>query len=143
MNNVSFAECTPSETHENVRRFTYYQMEYLGEKVTSKFEINELTWKKVDKLESFIASRAPYQINNKLWLCLEKYTGTYMACDYEEMPALDEALAAKILPSMIVAVNGTFEANDTGILETLETLFGEDDVEACKKMLKTSGADIA
>lgn len=143
VNGISFTESTPSETHENVRRFTYYQMEYLCEKVSSKFEINEFTWKKVDKLEAFIASRAPYRINNKLWLCLEKYAGTYMACDHEEGNALDEAIAAKILPSMIAAANGTFAANDTGILETLETLFGEDNVEACKKMLKTSGADIA
>lgn len=143
VNNISFVECTPSETHESVRRFTYYQMEYLCEKISSKFEINELTWKKVDKLEAFIAARAPYQINNKLWLCLEKYTGTYMACDNDEVRALDEALAAKVLPSMIVAANGMFAANDTGILETLEALFGEDNTEACKKMLKTSGADIA
>jgi hypothetical protein len=143
VNNISFVECTPSETHESVRRFTYYQMEYLCEKISSKFEINELTWKKVDKLEAFIAARAPYQINNKLWLCLEKYTGTYMACDNDEVRALDEALAAKVLPSMIVAANGMFAANDTGILETLEALFGEDNTESCKKMLKTSGADIA
>ena len=57
--------------------------------------------------------------------------------------AYNEALAAKVLPSMIVAANGMFAANDTGILETLEALFGEDNTEACKKMLKTSGADIA
>jgi hypothetical protein len=140
---IYFEECIASETHENIRKFTYYQMEYLCEKLASKFEVSELTWKKVDRLEAFVASHAPYQINNKLWLCLERYIGTYMSCEYEEAEAMDEAMAAKLLPSMIAAVNGTFSADDTGFAETLETLFGEDNVEACKEMIKSSGADIA
>jgi hypothetical protein len=143
VNSIDFSECEASESHANIRKFSYYQMEYLGEKVSAKSEVDESTWKKVDKLEVFIAARAPYHINNKLWLGLEKYAGAFMACGFEEDEAVDEAIAAKLLPSMIAAVNGTFSSDDAGLAETIESIFGDDNVDACKKAIKTSGADIA
>ena len=57
---------------------------------------------------------------------------------------MKKLLCVTISVLMILALSAPmFAANDTGILETLEALFGEDNTEACKKMLKTSGADIA
>lgn len=143
VNTISFDECEIPEDHINIHKFSYYQMEYLCEKLSSAGDVDEATWKKVDRLEAYVASRAPYHIGNKLWLCLEKYVGTFMACGAEQNEAVDEAIAAKILPSMIMAANGTFTANEAGFAETLESIFGEDNVDACKKVIKTCGADIA
>ena len=143
INNIYFEKCEPSEEHANVRKFSYYQMEYLCEKLASGAEVDELTWKKVDRLESFIAARAPYHIGNKLWLCLEKYVGAYMSCGAEQAEAVDEGIAAKLLPSMIAAANGTFSSEDVGFAETLESIFGEDNVDACKRTVKNSAADVA
>jgi hypothetical protein len=139
---IYFEECIASEAHENIRKFTYYQMEYLCEKLASKFEVSELTWKKVDRLESFVASHAPYQINNKLWLCLEKYVAVMSVCGAEENRAIDEAVAAKLLPSVITLLDGKLGRNDTTLTEALENAFGEDNIAACRKLIKTGGANV-
>jgi len=142
VNSFYFYSCDASEEHANIRKFSYYQMEYLCEKLASGFEVDEATWKKVDRLEAFIAARAPYHISNKLWLCLERYVGTYLACGAEQNEAIDEGMAAKLLPSMIIAADGQISADDAGFAETLESIFGEDNVDACKNIVKTCGADI-
>jgi hypothetical protein len=118
-------------------------MEYLLEKFSSRSEVSELTWKKVDRLEAFAASHAAYSISNKLWLCLEKYAGTYMACGFEEGKAIDVAMAAKLVPSVIAALSGKLSGSDAGLFETIENIFGEDNVETCKDIIKNSGATLA
>jgi len=143
VNSIAFEACAASETRENIRKFSYYQMEYLCEKISSKSEVSEATWKKVDRLESFASARTAYSISNKLWLCLERYVGTYMACGFDEGEAIDEAMAAKLIPSVIAAVNGKLSGDDAGFIETLENIFGEDNVEACKDAVKNSGAELA
>lgn len=143
VNSISFELCDPTETHANIRKFSYYQMEYLLEKFSSRSEVSELTWKKVDRLEAFAASHAAYSISNKLWLCLEKYAGTYMACGFEEGKAIDVAMAAKLVPSVIAALSGKLSGSDAGLFETIENIFGEDNVETCKDIIKNSGAPLA
>ncbi|MBQ9746059.1 MAG: hypothetical protein IJW21_04485, partial [Clostridia bacterium] len=142
MNTISFKECPAANTHANIRKFSFYQMEYLCEKLSARFEVDELTWKKVDRLEAFVNAHAPYHIGNKLWLCLEKYAGVYMACGAEQNEAVDESIAAKLLPSMIITVDGKITREEIGFAETVENIFGEDNVDACKKVIKTCGADI-
>jgi hypothetical protein len=143
VNDISFEKCQPSEAHVNVRKFSYYQLEYFCEKLSSKVSVDEAIWKRVDRLEAFVAAHAPYRIGNKLWICLEKYIGTLMACGSDQNEAVDEGIAAKLIPSMVVAASGTFSAEEDGFVATLEAIFGEDNVDACKKAVKTSGADVA
>ena len=66
-----------------------------------------------------------------------------MACGFDEGEAIDEAMAAKLIPSVIAAVNGKLSGDDAGLIETLENIFGEDNVEACKDAVKNSGAELA
>ena len=143
VNDISFTACAASEEHINVRKFSYYQHEYLCEKLASRLSVDESVWKRVDRLESFVAAHAPYRIGNKLWLCLEKYIGAFMACGAEQSEAVDEGIAAKLIPTMVIAANGTFSAEEDGFVATLESIFGEDNADACKRAVKTSGADIA
>ena len=49
----------------------------------------------------------------------------------------------KILPSVIIALNGKISAGEAGLMETMAAIFGEENIFACKKALKASGADIS
>jgi hypothetical protein len=142
VNNIPVKECAPSEDRVHVHSFSYYQMEYLSEKMMASLAINEDTWKKVDKIEHFTNARAPYHISNKLWLCLEKYVAVMSVCGAEENRAIDEAVAAKLLPSVITLLDGKLGRNDTTLTEALENAFGEDNIAACRKLIKTGGANV-
>ncbi len=141
VNNFAIAPCEPTaaSTHAG---FTYYQMEYLCDKLVSAMNIGESVWRRFDRLEAYVNAHAPFAFGNKLWLCAEKYIAFAMACGKESEKSIDECIAAKLLPAIIVALSGKIAQGEAGLAETLENAFGEENVAACRKAIKSCGADI-
>jgi beta-glucosidase len=140
---LPFEQGTPSGQHTMVRKFSYYQMDYLTERVSQAYQLNESLWKKVDRLEAFVNACAPYHIGNKRWLGLERFAFVYKACSGEEADALDEALAAKLLPSMMATVAGKMSAEDKSLAEAIDEILGEEHTEICHQVLRAAAADQA
>ncbi len=142
VNNFAITPCeaTTASTHAG---FTYYQMEYLCDKLVSSMNIGENVWRRFDRLEAYVNAHVPFAFGNKLWLCAEKYIAFSMACGKETEKSIDECIAAKLLPAIIVALSGKIAQGETGLAETLENAFGEENVAACRKVIKSCGADIA
>lgn len=136
VNTLKLEECEASEDHTHVREFSYYQIEYLVEKAVSRFSVDEDFWKKVDRLEEYVNGRTEYHIGNKTWLGLEKYAYTYMACGGEKAVAVDSAVAAAVLPSVLIALKDQKSDEERSIIETLELIFGEENVYACKELVR-------
>jgi hypothetical protein len=65
-----------------------------------------------------------------------------MTCGFKESEAVDAAMASKLIPALIPALNGKLSGDEAGLIETLENIFGEDNVDACKSAIKKSGAEI-
>ena len=142
---VDMAKCKPAEGHVELHKFKYYQLDYLTDRVKSRFEVDEETWKKIDRLEDYANRHNAYRIGNKLWVGFETYAAVYMACDVSagnEEEAIDRAVAAKLLPSVIRTVNGRMRGDERGLAETLDAIFGDDHTAACRRMVAESGADI-
>ena len=104
--------------------------------------MDEDTWKRIDRLEDYTNKHESYRIGNKLWVGFETYAAVYMACDGSENEALDRAVAAKLLPSVIRTVSGRIDKNERGLSETLDAIFGEDHTTACRRTVAESGAEI-
>lgn len=143
VNSFDFAECDSTSKHAMVRKFSYYQLDYLCEKASASSAIDEESWKKIDKLEELVSKRADFVIGNKMWLCLEKYTYAYLACGGEAFDALDRAVSAKLMPALIAALRGKMTSDERSLSETVEMILGEDRADACKKLIKDCGADVA
>ena len=131
---IGFDYCAESEDHTQIKRFSYYQMEYLKERM-NEFAPDESLWKKIDRLEELAGRAAPYRIDNKPWLGLENFAYAYIACGGHEQDGVDEAVAARLIVPMLVArVAATEDAHD---FETVvENVFGEDHGEACRKIVR-------
>ena len=143
LNDFSYESVKPAAQPTHFHKFSYYQMQYLTEKLASTYAVNEDDWKKIDKLADFVKDHTDYELGNKLWLCLENYLFTYMACDGEVDSAMDAALAAKLLPSVIAALNGKMTSGEKGLIEVMENLFGEEHLALSQKMIRDCAADIA
>ncbi|MBQ7290321.1 MAG: glycoside hydrolase family 3 C-terminal domain-containing protein [Clostridia bacterium] len=143
VNTFAVNECPPVANYEPVHGFTYYQMEYFCDKLSSSLSVGEDVWKKLDKFEKFVSSHASFSLGNRLWLSMEKYISLAIACGIKCETVIDECMAAKILPSVIIALNGKISAGEAGLMETMAAIFGEENIFACKKALKASGADIS
>ena len=111
-------------------------MELLAEKIGGSYNVQEENWKKVDKLEDYLSRSAEFRIGNKTWLCLEKFASVFMAAGGEEAEALDEAISAKLIVPAIAAYKESADKFDKPLGETIEAIFGADNVNACLKTIK-------
>jgi beta-glucosidase len=143
LNSFTYESVKSAAQPTHFHKFSYYQMQYLTEKLSAVYAVDEDDWKKIDKLADFVRARTPYELGNKLWLCLENYLFTYMACDGEVGEAMDATMASKLLPSVIGALNGKTSSGDKGLIEMMEDLFGEENLAISEKMIRDCAADIA
>ena len=87
--------------------------------------------------------RVGYRVRSlrPLWWLIDFRNHCELLLETPDMPT--KVLAVKLIPSVIAAVNGKLSGDDAGLIETLENIFGEDNVEACKDAVKNSGAELA
>jgi hypothetical protein len=139
---VTLVACESTPHHDGIKKFSYYQLDYLTEKLGAVADIDEDEWKKLDRLEEYVAAHVPYSIGNKLWLCLERYVAVYLACAGESADVLDAGVCAKLLPSMVSALSGNMDKEEKSFSIVIEDVLGEDCCAKCKSFIKNCGADI-
>ena len=122
--------------------FSYYQFDYMIDKIKAIYGIPEETWKRIDSLEGFINNNAPFAIGNRTSIAIEKFFAVYRACGGEAKEALDSALSARVVPSAVIALDVLENVEDKNLSEKLEMIFGEESVEACRTMVRTSGTSV-
>ncbi|MBQ7380315.1 MAG: glycoside hydrolase family 3 C-terminal domain-containing protein [Clostridia bacterium] len=135
VNCFEFDNYTVAEQPDAVRKFSYYQMDYLAERASNRLYVDEDAWKKIDRLEEYVASYTPFHIGNKLWLCLERFAYVYLACGGDKVMAVDEAVAAKLMVPVLSKLEGKLTADDLSSVEMIESVLGEDRAEACKRII--------
>lgn len=139
---IDYTKSPASGVIADVRKFKFYQLDYLLDKCKNVYEFSEDTWKKIDKLEEYTNLHAKFHLGNKICTGIEKYSSTFIACEGEMNTAIDKAVASKLLPYVILTVNNNRNKEARGLGETLDAIFGEENTAACRNMLSTSGAEI-
>lgn len=135
---IKMSVVAPSPNAASVHKFPYYQMEYMGDRVTGRCEIDENLWKKVDKLAEFVRGFADYSIGNKQWLSMERYVAVFVACRGEIYEALDRAVAARIVPSAIALTQATPGGAHMGLSDEIEKIFGENNAEFSRRVIRAA-----
>ena len=131
-----------AEEKSRLKPFSYGQMEFFSEGLRKDFSAEEEDWKKIDALEAYAARYTPYRIGNRCWLSLELYMAALSAMGVPAVAARDEAVAVKLMPSLVASLSGKILRSERGLGETLDTLFGEEHTTLCRKLLKSSGAEL-
>ena len=112
------------------------QIEALLYRSKKASEIDEELWKNIDKLEEFVNDKAPYHIGNKLCLQLESYMSVCESAGAPLSEAIDGAISAKLLPTILSILKDNPEMADIDLAETLESIFGDENVSRCRSMIK-------
>ena len=137
VNDFAFSKCNPQSEYSQYNKFRYYQMDYLSGKASRSYLVDESVWKKIDRIESYVNTYAKYHIGNKIWLGLEKFSSVYLACDGDKNEAVDNAMAVKLIPSVVKALNGKLSKEDRGVAEALESIFNDEALDECQKMINS------
>lgn len=122
----------------DVAKPDYYRLCAACQRAERDYELEEQQWKKVDALERFASARIPFTIGNKIWVQMEKYLAVQLSCGAEPPAALDSAVSAKLIPYLTPALAGKSLPDDVDFVQTLENIFGEDDVAHIKAAVKAA-----
>ena len=139
---VDYSATVPTRANADILQFNYYQFDYMLDKVKANNGIPEETWKKIDSLEEFIKSNAPFVLSNRCCIAIEKFYAVYSACGGEAKDALDRALSARVIPSAVVVLNEIENTDNKNLSEKLEMIFGEDNIEASRSAIRASGTTV-
>lgn len=140
-NVIRMARCEESEVATDVHKFYYYQLDYLADKASSKCEVDECEWKKLDAFVEFINKDTTFSIGNKQWVGIEKYIAVYEACGGELNVAIDSSMAVRLIPSALVAVKQSEKRID--LLEGINIAFGEGEISACRSVIRDASQNRA
>lgn len=127
-----------SAVDSDVIKPDYYRFCAACQRAERDYELEEPLWKKVDALERFAAARIQFAIGNKIWVQMEKYLAVQLSCGAEPTAALDSAVAAKLIPYLTLALAGKSMPDDVDFVQTLENIFGEDEVAHIKAAVKAA-----
>ena len=91
--------------------------------------------KKVMELDRFLIERFHLSFGNRIMRQMHDYVPIYMACGGEELDAIDDILAKKVLRKL-EAQNPTFVRNSVDdLMKRLKELFGDDTMPQCHAYL--------
>jgi chromosome condensin MukBEF ATPase and DNA-binding subunit MukB len=125
-----------------VKKLTFSQYKKMIDNAAREFHLEEVQWKRVDKLEEFVDACNDYSIENKTWQRMEKYVAVYLAAGGEADEALDSVLANNLIYSMLPCVAESKKPLDEKFSATLETMFGEGHLAQTLKAIKDEGLGV-
>ena len=139
---IDYSGAVPKMLTLAVEPFNYYQFDYMLEKIKNSNGIPEENWKKIDSLEAFVKNGAPFVLTNRVAVATEKFYTVFSVSGGDSKDALDRALSARILPSVIVALDGVQNIENKNLTERLEMIFGEENVEFSRSSIRASGSSV-
>ena len=141
LNTLVFSKGKKSDTHSMTHGLNRHQLSFITERARVA-DISEDLWKKFDKLERYAREYSDYRIGNKLWRSFEKHIALLIGCGEETAEAADAAMATRILLSISTVINGHLGKDDPDLLDTVEFIFGSEDVQLSREAIKTMLSDI-
>ena len=140
---ISFEECKNSGALETLKgKLNYHQLDYLTEKTAAALSVDEKYWKNIDKIEDYANKFTQFKIGNRQWLGLERFIYVYVSCGGDIDEAVGEAVAARVVASVLTAIKDKTEAKEDDLTEIFENALGEDHSESAKKLMAGSSKEL-
>lgn len=125
-----------------VKKLEYEQFKKMVENACREYQLEEVQWKRVDKLEEYVNACNEYRIENKLWQRMEKYVAVYLASGGESEEALDGVLATHLIYGMLPCIAESKKPLEEKLPNVLESIFGEGHVAQTLKAVKEEGLGV-
>ena len=133
---LSLKPSVASDEFTETKFINYYQFIKFVNDLKGDKIISEDNFKKIDSLEEYINKVSPFYLGNKAFLNFEKFMCIYLTLNSDELEALDNTLASKVLPIVSSHIKSKELTEDSSLIERLEKIFGEDNITVSTRMLR-------
>lgn len=139
---IESVETESDEIEERYSPLYYGQFKKLVENAKRDCALDEIYWKRIDRLEEYVSACNDYRIENKQWLRMERFVGTYLAVADEADEALDYAVAQHVLYGMLATVAASKKQPEEKFTHTVESVFGEGCAPCSLKTVRETGIGV-
>ena len=120
-----------SRVHITAERFCA-----LGEAAQREYEITRRNLHRLEKLDEFMKENFRITFGNRIMKQIRTYVPVYIACGGEELEALDDILAKKVMRKLGMQ-NPVYIRNQADrFCRYMDELFGEDGLKQCKAVVQ-------
>lgn len=100
--------------------------------------LSEKYWRKIDKLEEYMAQRAGFTIGNKLYNAMEKYSAVCIGAGADPEQAMDSVISSLLLTQLNSEDASKLGGEET-LSEFMDSVFGADKDDRCREILRLKG----
>ena len=126
-----------------VELVNYYQFTKMIDVAMKNNLLDEVLWKRLDKLEDYVISLDPlYRINNKMWQRIERFVSAYLCAGGSNEEAIDNVVAYQVINTMVTSVANSTDKENVKFAHLLESVFGEGNVPHSIKAIKATGLKV-
>ena len=101
--------------------------------------LTEEYWRKIDKLEEYLAQTSNIHFDNKFIRQIEKYIASFIACGAERTTALDAVLANRIIPYISIEKEAVITEQQSDFSLHLDEIFGLENIPLTKSAIAEYG----
>lgn len=130
-------KCSPFQAESTpICRVSYAELTRLFEDAKLTYSLSEDSKAKLAKLDTYMSEVFRVSFGNRIMKQIESYIPIMLACGGNEVDALDDLLARKILRKL-EQLSPSFVRNEAdGLIELLDNLFGENRLAQCNEYVK-------
>ncbi|MDE5722382.1 MAG: AAA family ATPase [Clostridia bacterium] len=122
-----FAAARVEKVHIRAERF-----KELAEDAKAEYRLTERNRRRLEKLDKYMIETFRVTFGNRIKKQIEEYVPVYVSCGGEELEALDDILAKKVMRKLGMQNPVYIRNNAAKLISYMEELFGEDGLPLCK-----------
>ena len=111
------------------------QFNKLCDQAMKEYEVTQRNLKRIEELDKYLINHFQITFGNRIMKQIRTYIPVYISCGGDELDALDDILAKKVLRKLEMQ-NPIYIKNEAdGLCAFLDNLFGQDKMKLCKSFM--------
>ena len=118
------------------KRISFAQFTKLIEEAQEEYRISNRNMKRLELLDKYLIEHFHITFGNRIMKQIKTYIPVYISCGGDELDALDDILAKKVIRKLETQ-NPIYLRNAAeGLVEYINELFGNDNMQLCKEYIR-------
>lgn len=116
-------------------RISAAQFDKLAEQAMREYEVTARNLHRIEELDKYLIEHFQITFGNRIMKQIKSYIPVYVACGGDELEALDDILAKKVLRKLEMQNPIYLRSASAGLSAYLDELFGYDKMPLCKAFM--------
>ena len=120
----------------NPRSLSAKRFAVLVQDAKKEYALTERNRRRLQRLDEYLTNKYRVTFGNRIMKQINEYVSVYVACGGEELAALDDILAKKVMRKLSMQNPVYIKNSGENFCKFLDDLFGEENMPLCKEFMR-------